>query len=479
MQDAKALLDSLMGTSRNADLGEQRQRSFKDDDVCKFYLLGCCPNLLLEGSKAAPGVCSKVHLDDLLGQFNKSEEKDHYRKTWLPDLRRELVRHVADADRRVAQGRQRAARTAADRSARAEKASVVDPESLQKVKAIKDDIAALLKRAEDCASEGKLTESNKLIEQTKRLEAQIEDVAVPRAKDAFLRIDVCEICGAVVEVEDNLRLSHPDHPHRLGTVCRGYKAIREFYKKIEAEGVEKHRRDRSGSGSRRDKARSRSKKRERNRNGKDDRSRSRSARKHDRDKNEKDGSRSRSRSRRKDKVRKQREAEKEQEAERLREQEKIKKEKQKEREKEKEREKQKPRLSEKEKEMQQLAEQAKLIREAKREMEQQREREKQKEQEREKKKEKDREREEAKAKKEKDKARSLESKGEITVGAIVRLHGLESFAQWNGHSGEVQAWQEGGEWVVLLDDDETYAGLKPENLTLVKACSPSPDRVPK
>merc|ERR1712224_788251 len=91
-----------------------------------------------------------------------------------------------------------------------------------------------------------------------------------------------------------------------------------------------------------------------------------------------------------------------------------------------------------------------------------------KEKQKEREKEKDREREEAKAKKEKDKARSLESKGEITVGAIVRLHGLESFAQWNGHSGEVQAWQEGGEWVVLLDDDETYAGLKPENLTLVK-----------
>merc|ERR1712139_687370 len=126
-------------------------------------------------------------------------------------------------------------------------------------------------------------------------------------------------------------------------------------------------------------------------------------------------------------------------------------------------------------EMQQLMEQAKLIKEAKREMEQQREREKQKEQEMEKKKEKDREREEAKAKKDKEKARTQESEGEITVGAIVRLHGLESFAQWNGHTGEVQAWQEeGGEWVVLLDDDETYAGLKPGNLTLVKACSPSP-----
>jgi len=46
MDDARKLLDSLMGQTRNVDLKEAKKKkgqNFKEENVCKFYLVGFCP----------------------------------------------------------------------------------------------------------------------------------------------------------------------------------------------------------------------------------------------------------------------------------------------------------------------------------------------------------------------------------------------------------------------------------------------------
>lgn len=40
----RALLDSLMGINRNNDREEDEVTDFRDDRVCKFFLVGMCPN---------------------------------------------------------------------------------------------------------------------------------------------------------------------------------------------------------------------------------------------------------------------------------------------------------------------------------------------------------------------------------------------------------------------------------------------------
>jgi hypothetical protein len=54
--EAAALLDQLMGGSRNCLPGEEsHQQSWKDGNVCKFYLCGFCPSELFTNTKADVG----------------------------------------------------------------------------------------------------------------------------------------------------------------------------------------------------------------------------------------------------------------------------------------------------------------------------------------------------------------------------------------------------------------------------------------
>ena len=46
MDSQRALLDSLMGTNWNNDISllDFRDMDFRDDRVCKYFLVGTCPN---------------------------------------------------------------------------------------------------------------------------------------------------------------------------------------------------------------------------------------------------------------------------------------------------------------------------------------------------------------------------------------------------------------------------------------------------
>ena len=45
LDSQRELLDSLMGLNRNEDRdGGDQVTNFKDDRVCKFFLLGMCPH---------------------------------------------------------------------------------------------------------------------------------------------------------------------------------------------------------------------------------------------------------------------------------------------------------------------------------------------------------------------------------------------------------------------------------------------------
>jgi len=65
MDDAKKLLDSLMGQTRNLDLAEAKKKkgqNFKAKDSCKFFLLGFCPmnEELFRNTKRHLGECKRL-----------------------------------------------------------------------------------------------------------------------------------------------------------------------------------------------------------------------------------------------------------------------------------------------------------------------------------------------------------------------------------------------------------------------------------
>jgi hypothetical protein len=47
MDDFRRQLDALMGTNRNGDKPGVKKKTFTDNEFCKHYIAGLCPNDLL------------------------------------------------------------------------------------------------------------------------------------------------------------------------------------------------------------------------------------------------------------------------------------------------------------------------------------------------------------------------------------------------------------------------------------------------
>lgn len=114
MNKAKALLDSLMGPSRDVSNKEKSNDEFLESSCCKHYLVGCCPNAILgkklEAIRKAPndfcicpGVmfdrpsvinpegCPKLHSVGLRDQFKQHPKSEKYRREYEDDLRKFLT----------------------------------------------------------------------------------------------------------------------------------------------------------------------------------------------------------------------------------------------------------------------------------------------------------------------------------------------------------------------------------------------------
>uniref|UniRef100_A0A8C1W9X5 LUC7-like (S. cerevisiae) n=1 Tax=Cyprinus carpio TaxID=7962 RepID=A0A8C1W9X5_CYPCA len=104
----RALLDQLMGTSRDGD--ETRQRvKFTDERVCKSHLLNCCPHDILSGTRMDLGECSKIHDLALRADYEiASKERDLFFELDAVD---HLESFIADCDRRTELAKKRLAET--------------------------------------------------------------------------------------------------------------------------------------------------------------------------------------------------------------------------------------------------------------------------------------------------------------------------------------------------------------------------------
>merc|ERR1719410_1664928 len=121
MEDARALLDSLMGHNRNADMDDEEQQRqkgrWKSSEVCKHFLVGFCPYGLFEGTRAELGPCGRLHEEVLRSAYNAEASeytKAKYERRFLGFLR-DLIHSL---DRKIARGQEHLDMEEADRSSR-------------------------------------------------------------------------------------------------------------------------------------------------------------------------------------------------------------------------------------------------------------------------------------------------------------------------------------------------------------------------
>ena len=92
-----------MGTDRNHPLHVRLQNRdhFDDPEVCKFNLLGFCPNDLFPNTRHDTGPCQNRHDDFLKEQFNNDPNRDDYARTYEQDLIDHLSKMVSNVDAKI------------------------------------------------------------------------------------------------------------------------------------------------------------------------------------------------------------------------------------------------------------------------------------------------------------------------------------------------------------------------------------------
>ncbi|XP_053550719.1 putative RNA-binding protein Luc7-like 1 [Bombina bombina] len=301
----RALLDQLMGTSRDGD--ETRQRvKFTDDRVCKSHLLDCCPHDILAGTRMDLGECTKIHDLALRADYEiASKDKDLFFEL---DAMDHLESFIAECDRRTDIAKKRLSDTQEEISAEvAAKA--------EKVHELNEEIGKLLAKAEQLGAEGNVDESQRILMEMEKVKARKREAedelrnSMPASSFQQQKLRVCEVCSAYLGLHDNDRRLAD---HFGGKLHLGFILIREkldILRKTVAEIQEKRNQDRlkrreerekeermghRSKSKSRDRRRSRSKERRRRRSRSSSRDRRRSR---SRDKHRRHRSRSSSRSR--------------------------------------------------------------------------------------------------------------------------------------------------------------------------------------
>uniref|UniRef100_A0A673FTM4 Putative RNA-binding protein Luc7-like 1 n=1 Tax=Sinocyclocheilus rhinocerous TaxID=307959 RepID=A0A673FTM4_9TELE len=216
----RALLDQLMGTSRDGDESRQRVK-FTDERVCKSHLLNCCPHDILSGTRMDLGECSKIHDLALRADYEiSSKERDLFFELDAVD---HLESFIADCDRRTELAKKRLVETQEEISAEvAAKA--------EKVHALNEEIGKLLAKAEQLGAEGNVDEAQTVLHEVERVRTKKKDAeeeyrnSMPASSFQQQKLRVCEVCSAYLGLHDNDRRLAD---HFGGKLHLGFIQIRE------------------------------------------------------------------------------------------------------------------------------------------------------------------------------------------------------------------------------------------------------------
>lgn len=211
--DTRRALDSLMGATRNQTKEEKLRKkgnNFKDDSICKFYLLGFCPKYeeLLHSTKRDIGLCDKVHSDAVVREYESHPKRLLYQAEYARTLGAFLDTIVKDAENWANREKRNLERISAD----IEKAKASPPEIPAEVKAevegLRKEMDRLVKEADSAGAEGNLEVSKSKMDAMKLLQDRVAKI------DAQYEVkpveeEVCEVCGVRQSTTDmSRRQSH-------------------------------------------------------------------------------------------------------------------------------------------------------------------------------------------------------------------------------------------------------------------------------
>lgn len=259
LDSQRALLDSLMGAHRNFDDDEEPayKKSWRDEDVCKYYLCGFCPHDLFVNTKSDLGQCDNIHDDELQKEFQsqKSSRKEKYERRFLAYL--EDIVHLLE--RRIQRGKER---ISVDKSVDSETEEGLSREQRDRLEEIETQVEDYTEKMEDLGNEGRVEEAQELLMKVEQLTKEKISLTmsstntVDRIQER--KMTVCEVCGAFLVLNDaEIRVD----AHLRGRTHQGFKMVRDKIDEILEKLAARRNRSRSRSRSRSKRHRKRRKRR--------------------------------------------------------------------------------------------------------------------------------------------------------------------------------------------------------------------------
>lgn len=225
MDDARALLDSLMGDTRNAGKEERKKEkrndTFTKESVCKYHLLGFCPQHedLFHNTKRDLGECPKTHFEISKEEFDSHPDKERYQAEYEELLVRHLEGIVRRCDDWTVKEKQK--NQAAIDKAMQEGGNEVARTEIGKLNEM---ASKLLEEAENLAEEGQMDASKAKVE----LANQLKEKATDWEAKAKTIPEVCEVCGLTKENNSGGEKANK-FAHSAGKVHQGFLLIRKWH----------------------------------------------------------------------------------------------------------------------------------------------------------------------------------------------------------------------------------------------------------
>lgn len=238
MNDAKALLDSLMGPSRNVSAKEKTGDDFKKKEVCKPHLVGYCTGDWFQNTRARQSLgwrdgqhmpCTKIHSDQLKADFESHPKTKKYRALYVREFMKQLERLAHDADARVSRE---------SAKCRPPGKEIRIPELLKpKYEEQEKLYSELMKLVEETGNSGKVAESEATMRKADEIKKWLDEMRTMHTQD-FPGEEVCEVCGARfqkegAQVEGQSRAVVFEHYD--GKIHKGFAQIRTDIEDIKKE----------------------------------------------------------------------------------------------------------------------------------------------------------------------------------------------------------------------------------------------------
>jgi hypothetical protein len=175
-EEQRRLLEALMG--REALHGTDiPSHHFTDDEVCKDFLCGLCPNDLFVNTKMDIGACRKVHSDRLKKDYEDARAKgEHsgYENEWAHSL----AKFVAECDRKSQITLKKMDRNPDDNKAL---------QLIQEISDIDYEVLVVMEQMQTHGEEGNMLEAIKLLHTVQFLHDRKKFVEVIRFLGLFLK----------------------------------------------------------------------------------------------------------------------------------------------------------------------------------------------------------------------------------------------------------------------------------------------------